>query len=123
MDLADVEAEFGEPASAFDHVTLALRNYHDSGNTTMIGGALGSSPLCSTGSDATNAAATSEVSRAAPASHCFPEITATIAHLRDVLGDQTYESLARKGAKMTTSAMVAFAYDQVDQARRIEQLR
>ena len=27
----------------------------------------------------------------------FPEINTTIAHLRDVLGDQTYESLARKG--------------------------
>ena len=29
-----------------------------------------------------------------------------IAHLRDVLGDQTYESLARKGETMTTADMV-----------------
>jgi hypothetical protein len=29
-----------------------------------------------------------------------------ITHLRDVLGDQTHESLARKGAAMTTPAMV-----------------
>jgi len=28
----------------------------------------------------------------------FPEINTTIAHLRDVLGDQTYESLACEGA-------------------------
>jgi hypothetical protein len=28
-----------------------------------------------------------------------------IAHLRDVLGDQTYESLTRKGETMTTAAM------------------
>jgi hypothetical protein len=28
----------------------------------------------------------------------IPEITTAIAHLRDVLGDQTYESLARKGS-------------------------
>ena len=40
-----------------------------------------------------------------------------IAHLRDVLGDQTYESLARKGEAMTTAAMVTYAYDQIDQAR------
>jgi hypothetical protein len=46
-----------------------------------------------------------------------PEITTVIAHLRDVLGDQTYESLARKGKAMTTAAMVAYAYDQIDQAR------
>ena len=46
-----------------------------------------------------------------------PEITTAIAHLRDVLGDQTYESLARKGETMTTAAMVTYAYDQIDQAR------
>ena len=40
-----------------------------------------------------------------------------ITHLRDVLGDQTYESLARKGETMTTAEMVTYAYDQIDQAR------
>jgi hypothetical protein len=38
-------------------------------------------------------------------------------HLRDVRGDQTYESLARKGETMTTAAMATYAYDQIDQAR------
>ena len=40
-----------------------------------------------------------------------------IAHLRDVLGDQTYESLAHKGETMTAAAMATYAYDQIDQAR------
>jgi hypothetical protein len=39
------------------------------------------------------------------------------AHLRDVLGDQTYESLAGKGERMTTAEMATYAYDQIDQAR------
>ena len=47
----------------------------------------------------------------------FPEINTTIAHLRDVLGDQTFESLARNGETMTAAAMAAYAYDQIDQAR------
>jgi hypothetical protein len=47
----------------------------------------------------------------------FPEITTAITHLREVLGDQTYESLARKGEAMSTAAMVTYAYDQIDQAR------
>jgi hypothetical protein len=47
----------------------------------------------------------------------FPEINTTIAHLRDVLGDQTYESLACEGGTMTTAAMATYAYDQIDQAR------
>ena len=51
------------------------------------------------------------------AAAAFPEITTAIAHLRDVLGDQAYESLARKGETMTTAAMAAYAYDQIDQAR------
>ena len=44
----------------------------------------------------------------------LPEFNTTIAHLREVLGDRTYESLARKGESMTTAAMVAYAYDQID---------
>ncbi|MGB8502979.1 hypothetical protein [Mycobacterium sp.] len=44
-----------------------------------------------------------------------PEIKTAIAHLREVLGDQTYESLARKGRTMTTAAIATYAYDQIDQ--------
>jgi hypothetical protein len=42
---------------------------------------------------------------------------ALLAHLREVLGDQTCESLAHSGAAMTISAMTTYAYDQIDQAR------
>jgi len=37
--------------------------------------------------------------------------------VREVLGDQTYQSLARKGETMTTTELVTYAYDQIDQAR------
>jgi hypothetical protein len=40
-----------------------------------------------------------------------------ITHLREVLGEATYESLARKGETMTTAAMATYAYDQIDQVR------
>ena len=52
-----------------------------------------------------------------PGTSVFPEITTLIAHLRDVLGDQTYESLARKAATTTTAAMATYAYERIDQAR------
>jgi hypothetical protein len=45
------------------------------------------------------------------------EFGTAIAHLRNVLGEATYESLARKGETMTTAAIVAYAYDEIDQAR------
>ena len=40
-----------------------------------------------------------------------------VAHFREVLGDQTYESLAHQGEMMTTTAMATYALDQIDQAR------
>ena len=45
------------------------------------------------------------------------EITTAITHLRDVLDEATYESLAHKGETMTTAEMVTYTYDQIDQAR------
>ena len=76
------------------------------------------SPPFSTGSDATNRRPPSPVSPSSPlTAAAFPKLNTAIAHLRDVLGDQTYESLARKGETMTTAAMVTYAYDQIDQAR------
>lgn len=47
----------------------------------------------------------------------LPELGSTIGHPRGVLGDQTYESLARKGETMTTAAIATYAYHQIDQAR------
>ena len=49
----------------------------------------------------------------------IPELATVIAHLRDVLGDPTYEPLAHEGETMTTAAMAthAYAFDQIDQAR------
>jgi hypothetical protein len=38
--LARREAEHGDTVSAFDHLTLAIRNYHNCGNTTSLRGSL-----------------------------------------------------------------------------------
>ena len=116
--LARLEAEHGDTASAFDHLTLAIRNCHDAGNTTTMRSAL-----------AVLAALFDRLARYEPATTIaafafnpltttsFPEFTAAITHLRRILGEQTYESLARKGEAMTTAAMATYAYDQIDQAR------
>jgi predicted ATPase len=116
--LSQLEPEHGDPLAALDHITLATRNCYDSGNVGVI-----RSPL------ATLAVFLDRLGRYEPAatiagfaidpftSATLPEINTAITHLRDVLGDQTYESLARKGGTMTTAAMVTYAYDQIDQAR------
>jgi predicted ATPase len=116
--LARLEAEHDDTVSAFDHLTLAIRNWHNAGNTTTI-----RLPL------AILAALFDRLGRYEPAATITgfalppmaaatgPEITTAITHLREVLGEATYESLAHEGAAMTTAAVATYAYDQIDQAR------
>jgi len=112
-----LEAEHGDPLAALDYVTLTIRTFHDAGNTGLM-----RSPMASL------AALLDRLGRYEPAATIagfafsaltatLPEFSAAIAHLREVIGDQTYESLARKGETMTTAEMVTHAYDQIDQAR------
>ncbi len=116
--LARLEAEHGGTVSAFDHLTLAIRNYHNAGDTTTIRIPLAVLAAVFDRLGRYEKAATiAGFARSPIAATGVPEITTAITHLRDVLGEATYESLARKGEKMTTTAMATYAYDQIDQAR------
>ena len=116
--LSRVEAEHGDPLAALDHITLAIRNFYESGSVAYIRGPLATLAVFLDRLGRYEPAATIVGFALNPltASTVFQFSTA-IAHLRDVLGDQTYESLARKGEMMTTAEMVAYAFDQIDQAR------
>ena len=117
-NLARLEAEHGDPVSAFDHLTLAIRNYHNSGNTTTIRIPLAILVALFDRLGRYEPAATIAGFALSPFSAAaVREINTAVAHLRDVLGEQTYESLARKGETMTTAEMATYAYDQIDQAR------
>ena len=98
--------------------TLAIRNYHDAGNTADDARPAGRPrrPFRPARTPRTGGHHR-RFRPQSPHRAALPEITTAIAHLRDVLGDQTYESLARKGETMTTAAMATYAYDQIDQAR------
>ena len=86
--LGRLEAEHGDPLAALDHLSLAIRNFHDSGNTTVM-----HVPL------AALAALFDRLGRYEPAAtiagfafsplteRAIPEINTAITHLRDVLGD------------------------------------
>ena len=113
--LARMESQYGDPLATFEYITLAIRTYHDSGNALFLRTAL-----------AILAAHFNRLGRYEPAATiagfaltiaALPELSTAITHLREVLGDDGYESLARKGETMTTTAMVTYAYDQIDQAR------
>ena len=118
--LCRFEAEHGDPLAAFDYLRLAIGNHHDSGNAYMIRLPLGflAAFFDRLGRYEPAATITGFVVTSPLTALPFMEgFGAAIAHLREVLGDQTYESLAHKAETMTTAAMATYAYDQIDQAR------
>jgi tetratricopeptide (TPR) repeat protein len=116
--LSRLEAEHGDPLAALDHIALAIRNFYDSGNVAYIGFALATLAVFLDRLGRLEPAATIAGFAFSPlTAAAIREITTAITHLRDLLGDETYESLARRGETMTTAAIVTYAYDQIDQAR------
>ena len=116
--LAQLEAAHGDTVSAFDHLTVAIRIYHNAGNTTTLPVPLAIFAALFDRPERYEPAATIAGFALSPiAAAGVPEITTAITHLREVLGEATYESLAHKGETMTTAAMATYAYDQIDQAR------
>jgi hypothetical protein len=97
---------------------VAIRDLHDSGNSTTIRALLAILAVFLDRLQRYESAATIAGFASTPMTAvAVPQFGTVIAHLRDVLGDQTYESLARKGETMTIAEMATYAYDQMDQAR------
>ena len=117
--LSGLEGQYGDRMAALDYFTVSIGNFQESGNTYMVSAPLALlaalfDPLGPHESAATIAgfAAVNPMTTAA-----LPEINAAIVHLREVLGDQTSERLAREGQAMSATEMTTYAYDQIDQAR------
>ena len=108
----------GPIIDAFDQLALAIRIHHDAGSFSLLLSPLASLAALFDRLERYEAAATISGFAATPLTHAvFPEIHAVITHLRDELGDETYESLARAGENMTNTVMATYALDQIDQAR------
>jgi len=116
--LCGVEAKYGDPMAALDYFKLAIHDHHESGNTTGI-----STPLAMLAAffdqlGHHEAAATIAGFAFRPVTAAsFPELNTTITHLRNVLGNTVYQSFAKTGADMTTTAMANYAFHQIDQTR------
>jgi len=115
--LSALEAQHGDPLAAFDYLMLAIRNFQDSGHAANMRVALAMLTVLFDRLARCEAAATIAGFAFSPLTAAFPEFGTAITHLREVLGEATYESLARKGETMTTAAIAAYAYDQIDEAR------
>jgi predicted ATPase/class 3 adenylate cyclase len=118
VSVSSFVAEEGDPVEAFDYLTTIIGRYHDSGSVSLLQYPM---PILAALFDRVGrreqAATICGFAGTAMARAAYPQIDDTITHLRDVLGDRTYESLARRGEAMTTAAMATYSFDQIDQAR------
>ena len=117
--LAGLEVRHGDPVAALDYITLAIRNYRDAGSVAFIHTPLASLAILlrrlgrfQEAATIIGFAAQNPISVAV-----YPDLHDLIGELREVVGEETYEALAREGEAMTTAAIVSYAYDEIDQAR------
>ena len=117
-NLSRLASTHGEPADALDYLSLAIHHQYDSGRFSFMRNPLAILAVFFDRLGYLEQAATIAGFAADPFTLVAnPEINAAMAHLRAVLGDTAYESLACTGADMTNAAIVAYALAQIDRTR------
>lgn len=116
--ISRLAARHGDPADALDYFDLAIRNFFDSGSFSLMPSPLAilAAFLDRLGHNEAGAV----ISRFAfnpLTKSAFPEFPAAVDHLREVLGIDTYEALAARGAAMTNAEMAKYAFEQIGRAR------
>jgi hypothetical protein len=118
--LTALATNHGEPADALNYSIMSIRYFYDSGNLYLVKTTLATLAAVLDRLGHFEAAATISGFADTPFNRsAFREFAATIAHLREVLGNDSYESLARKGENTTNAAVVAYALEQIDRARTL----
>jgi tetratricopeptide (TPR) repeat protein len=116
--LSTLELQQGDLLAALNDLAAAIRNNHESGNVALLLYPLAAlATFLDRHGRAEAAAAIAGFALNPMTTEVFPDLSRAITHLREVLSDETYESLARKGKSMTIVEVVTYAYDQIDQAR------
>lgn len=119
-NLSWLASSLGDPAEALEYVTIALSRFYNTGHFSVLPSAIAVLASILDRLGLYEAAATISVSAStAFAGATYPEIHATLAHVRHVLGDDTYEDLAREGASMSSAVLAAYALEQIDSARAV----
>lgn len=117
-NVARLVARHGDPTEALDLIAMSISNYLNVGNYFLL-----TQPMAMLAEYLDrlglyeSAATLSGFATTTFASKYLPETEATIKHLREALGDETYLSLADSGATMTPAAIANYALEQIDRVR------
>ena len=107
-----------DPSDSLDYLSVAIRHYHDAGSVTLMQNALASLVGVFDRLGHLEQAATISGFAASPMALAgYPQLEATITHLRETLGDTVYASFARAGEAMTIAAMANYALVNIELVR------
>jgi hypothetical protein len=116
--LSAMAASHGDSLVAFEYFTFCIRHFVDSGSPTFMRTPLAAlAVLFDRLGHYQPAAIIAEAAATPLARSAFSEIDAVVAHLREVLGADSYESLARTGQAMTNDELSEYALNQIERAR------
>ena len=119
--LSIAAAAHDDPSDSLDDLSLAIRHYLDAGSVSLMHNPLAIlSGVFDRLGHHEQAATISGFAASPMALAGYPQLEATITHLREVLGDEVYESFAHAGEMMTIAAMANYALTNIEQARTAE---
>jgi hypothetical protein len=117
-NLSRLAAKHGDSAQTLDFIAVSIRSYLDAGNYFLLPQPMAVLAHYFDRIEQYEVAATlSGFATMSFATNYFPETEVAITHMREVLGEETYASLAGRGAATTNAAMAKYALEQIDRAR------
>lgn len=116
--LSGLAAAHGNRAEALDAIADTIHQYYDSGTNELLLSAYGvlTAVLSALGYYESAAIVSGFAARGLAVS-AFQEVDGAIAHLREILDEDRFETLAAEGLAMTYAEMATYALEQIDQAR------
>ena len=107
-----------DPSDSLDYLALAIRHYLDAGSVSLMHNPLAILVGVFDRLGHHEQAATISGFAASPMALAgYPQLEATITHLREVLGDEAYESFAHAGEAMTIAAVANYALAHIERAQ------
>ena len=118
VNLSMIAITRDDPGEAFHFITMAIRNYHDSGNYSLLSSPLAILAVYLVRLGHYEAASTISGAADTPFTRAgYPEIITAISRLRQVLGDEAHAALASAGSAMSNTGITNYAFDQIDRVR------
>jgi predicted ATPase len=117
-NLSRLAAKQGDSVRTLDFITTSIHSYLDAGNYFLLPQPMAVLAHYFDRVEQYEVAATlSGFAATSFATNYFPETELAIIHMRAALGEESYASLAGRGAAMTNAAMAKYALEQIDRVR------